>query len=97
MCVFSPRVLSHKIDVQGVEVAGGVPCGRGRLEFPWGDVYVGEVQGGRPEVATHEDACLPDLSSIFLIYMLLVCICAYMCESIDYAVWGTKICREWEN
>ena len=26
-----------------------MPSGRGRLEWPWGDVYVGAVKGGRPE------------------------------------------------
>ena len=40
-----PRKLGSK----GVEVPGGVPSGRGRLEFPWGDVYVGEVLNGRPQ------------------------------------------------
>ncbi len=61
--------------MQGVEVPGGVPCGRGRLEFPWGDVYAGEVQGGRPEVAARD--CLPDLSSGFVVNVLLICVRAY--------------------
>ena len=34
---------------RGEDVAGGMPCGRGRLEFPWGDVYVGQVVNGRPQ------------------------------------------------
>jgi hypothetical protein len=53
--------------MQGVEVPGGVPCGRGRLEFPWGDVYAGEVQGGRPEVAAR--VCLHDLPSGFVVHV----------------------------
>ena len=34
------------------QVPGGVPSGRGRLEFAWGDVYSGEVVSGRPQVST---------------------------------------------